>query len=296
MLSILKKLFRPQNKEDKAAPSNDSQSISTSVDSRYTGLVDAVQSGWFLQDSGELFSGFAITSDDIVLDVGCGEGAASRFCANQGATVIFSDTEQSTLTALARQLENTIAKNTCPILCETNPLPLPDNSVSKIISMEMLEHVDHPKQIIAELARVGKPGAQYLISVPAAAGEELQKTIAPKGYYQTPNHIHIFQSEQFEKLITDAGLIIEQSHQSGFYWLMWMCMFWASEYTNGKSLKTAIREEIAPPFHPLLDNWSSVWLKLITTEEGKEVKKALDQCLPKTQIIVARKPTSTERR
>ena len=47
------------------------------VDSRDCGLVDVVQSGWFLGESGELFKGFAISAADSVLDVGCGAGATT---------------------------------------------------------------------------------------------------------------------------------------------------------------------------------------------------------------------------
>ena len=42
----------------------------------------------------ELVPGFEVTSQDTVVDVGCGTGGASLFCARQGATVYFSDVEQ----------------------------------------------------------------------------------------------------------------------------------------------------------------------------------------------------------
>ncbi|CRO36601.1 hypothetical protein PAERUG_P12_London_17_VIM_2_11_09_04363 [Pseudomonas aeruginosa] len=38
------------------------------------GLRDAVLSGWFNQETDELFSGFPISAEDTVLDVGCGDG------------------------------------------------------------------------------------------------------------------------------------------------------------------------------------------------------------------------------
>ena len=47
------------------------------VDSRDCGLFDAVQSGWYLGDSNELFKGFPISAEDCVLDIGCGAGGAT---------------------------------------------------------------------------------------------------------------------------------------------------------------------------------------------------------------------------
>ena len=69
---------------------------------------------------------------------------------------------------------------------------------------EVLEHVDEPEPFMAELARMGRPGALYLLSVPAPVGEHLQKGIAPASYYQSPNHVQIFTPERFEAMVEDA--------------------------------------------------------------------------------------------
>ena len=50
------------------------------VDARHCGLLDAVKSGWFLQETGELLEGFAIAAADTVLDVGCGTGDLLAAC------------------------------------------------------------------------------------------------------------------------------------------------------------------------------------------------------------------------
>ncbi|MGV8495600.1 class I SAM-dependent methyltransferase, partial [Pseudomonas aeruginosa] len=55
------------------------------VDPYMLGLRDAVLSGWFNQETDELFSGFPISAEDTVLDVGCGDGGNVHFCAMRGA-------------------------------------------------------------------------------------------------------------------------------------------------------------------------------------------------------------------
>ncbi len=47
-------------------------------------------------------------------------------------------------------------------------LPLADNSVDTLITLEMLEHVPDPGAVVAELGRVLKPGGTLLLSVPSA--------------------------------------------------------------------------------------------------------------------------------
>ncbi|MEO6919492.1 MAG: class I SAM-dependent methyltransferase [Collimonas sp.] len=259
------------------------------VDSRICGLVDNVQSGWYRKDSGELLEGFAITPDDVVLDVGCGEGGATMFAARCGAHVIFSDTDAAQVEKLAVKVAASPARASQALVCATDPLPLPDACASRIIAMEMLEHVDNPAQVLAELVRVGKPGALYLLTVPDPVGEGLQKKLAPPSHFQKPNHIHVFERDEFAALVSAAGLQIEHRHASGFFWSIWMCLYWATEAgESGQS--DATRDNIKPPFPPLLNQWANTWRQLISLPEGAKIKQVLDSVMPKSQAIIARKP------
>jgi SAM-dependent methyltransferase len=47
-------------------------------------------------------------------------------------------------------------------------LPLADDSVDTLLALELLEHVPDPVRVVAELARVVKPGGTVLLSVPSA--------------------------------------------------------------------------------------------------------------------------------
>ena len=129
------------------------------VDSRDCGLVDAVQSGWFLNASDELFSGFAISAEDVVLDVGCGAGGASLFSAQRGAHVVFSDEVAEKIEALREKLTRTPARAVEGLVSDSNPLPLADAYATRVIALEVLEHVDDPAAMIPDLVRVGRPGA-----------------------------------------------------------------------------------------------------------------------------------------
>lgn len=241
-------------------------------------LVDATLSGWFREETGELLEGYPISSDDHVLDVGCGDGVFIAFCAKRGAEVTFADIDAAKIAAVEGRLKSSNARAIHPLVSDANPLPLPDSHVDKVIAMEVMEHVDNPPAFLRELVRVGKPGALYLLSVPDAASERIQQQLAPPGHFEKPNHINVFDREAFEQLVTDAGLVVERKAYYGFYWSIFWALFWTCD------------QDLSPPWHPLLESWARTWDMVLKMRDGPRIKKALDEAMPKSQAIIARKP------
>lgn len=241
-------------------------------------LTDAYLSGWFQQESGELFEGFPIMAEDSILDIGCGDGPFVQFCAQRGAEVIFADIDAAKVAAVEQAIQGSPARGIIPLVTDGDPIPLEDARVNKVVAMEVLEHVADPAQFMRELVRVGKPGALYLLTVPDPLGESVQKELAPPAYFEHPNHIRVFERDDFARLVESAGLVIERRTQYGFYWSVWWFLFWAC------------RQELSPPWHPLLESWTRTWNMLLSMEDGPRIKKALDRAMPKSQAIIARKP------
>lgn len=241
-------------------------------------LVDAAMSGWFRHESQELIEGFPIVAGDTVLDVGCGDGQFTCFCANQGAEIMIADIDAEKIASLGKRLENSPARAVTQLVTDADPLPIPDNTVDKVIAMEVIEHVDDPKIFLSELVRVGKPGSMYLITAPDALAEHGQKHLAPAAYFEKPNHIRIIERSEFESWILDAGLKIIERKYYGFYKAMWWNFFWAC------------KQDLSPPWHPLLESWEKTWGLLLHTEDGARIKKGLDDFMPKSQGIIAIKP------
>ncbi len=257
------------------------------VDPRICGLLDAVKRGWYRLDTGELFMGFKVTRDDIVLDVGCGEGNAILFCAKQGAHVVFSDVDAVKIKALIEKAKETKARKVEGFVSDTTPLPLPCEYATKILSMEMLEHTSNPENILAELVRVGKPGAQYLITVPDSRSEMLQKPVAKPIYFSEPNHIQIIDKENFVQLVENSGLKVERYDTWGFYWTVFMSLFWMVH--QKECFDGAVLDCIKPPYHPVLQSWSNTWAGLMELNGSEKLLESFDKYLPKTQVIIARK-------
>lgn len=258
---------------DKNAPRAEGE-----LDPFMLGLNDAVQSGWFNSATGELMTGFPIRPEDIVIDVGCGDGGIASFCARQGAHIILADADAAKIRQAEERLAGTGARKVEAHVTTGDPLPLPDAWVTRVICTEVLEHVDDPAAFVAELVRVGQPGALYLITVPGTAQEKLQQQLAPPQYFEKPNHIRIFEPEAFAALIEGAGLTVEHRTSYGFFWSIWWLLFWQTEIPFGQGK------------HPSLDAWTKTWSEVMKGKDGAKIKQTFDAFLPKAQVIVARKP------
>jgi len=259
-------------------------------DPRWAGLADAVMSGWFLQDSNELVRGFVVSAQDHVLDFGCGKGESALFCAQRGADITIADVDADTLALVEQRLRQSPARGFRSVLMRDSQIPLQDNSVTRVVAMDVLEHTREPLLLLKELVRVGAPGARYVISVPDRRGEEFQRTFAPSTYFDEPNHIQLFDIDAFAALVNTAGLVIEQHTTHGFFWLMHFCLYWLTERAEGRELEGAAMDRIAPPFHPLLQQWAQLWHQVLQLPDGELLKKAFDAALPKGQCIIATKP------
>jgi SAM-dependent methyltransferase len=243
------------------------------------GLYDDILSGWYQNDTNEVFRGIPVGPEDIVVDVGFGGGGSSLFCASRGARVIAIDRDPQVVAAMASKLAELSPHAHRALEADAHRLPIEDSSATCVICTEVLEHVDDPKQVVQELVRIGRPGSRYLLSVPGARSEGLQQQIAPPIHFQKPNHIRIFTQQQFVDLVTASGLVIEAQTQCGFYHSIWLALFWACEV------------DITRPHHPALLHWAESWQAILDdTRSGPSLKKKLDAFLPSSQVIVARKP------
>lgn len=242
------------------------------------GLKDAVLSGWFQNDRNELFRGIPVGPDDVVVDLGCGDSGNSYYCAKRGAHVIAVDVDPAALAAVKARIAQLDPDLCTTLVSDANPLPLADETATRIICTEVLEHVEDPDQVLAELFRIGKPGARYLLSVPGSLSENMQKHVAPPQYFKRPNHIRIIDQQQFAQMVTGSGLVIEEQTQHGFFWSVWWALYWACEV------------DLSNPSHPVLDHWTEAWEGILNLPHGHELKRQLDAFMPKSQIIIASKP------
>lgn len=105
-----------------------------------------------------------ITAADVVVDVGCGPGAAVREAARRGASAIGVDPDQASL-RLARWLTALRGtRNVSFVEGTAERLPLPDGIATVVWALSSLHHWADRGAAFQEIQRVLRPGGRVLLA------------------------------------------------------------------------------------------------------------------------------------
>lgn len=101
---------------------------------------------------------------DKILEVGCGRGFILNILSALFTAEFHGiDIAKDHLAIARKQLKNRNVKLKYASVYE---LPYPDNSFDKIVSTEVLEHLEHEDKALGEIRRVLKPGGKLIVTVP----------------------------------------------------------------------------------------------------------------------------------
>lgn len=131
---------------------------------------DIGQNSWLTADEQDKFlSWLNLSSGKCLLDVACGAGGpALRIAANTGCSVVGIDIhEQGVTTALSTAADrglSGIAK--FQVVNAAQPLPFPDASFDAITCIDAINHLPNRPHVVAEWARLLKPGGRLLFTDP----------------------------------------------------------------------------------------------------------------------------------
>lgn len=93
-----------------------------------------------------------------VLDVGCGAGILANFLAEQGFAVTGLDASVESLAVAAR---HDAKRSAIYLEGDARALPFADSSFDAVCAMDFLEHVEDQRKVVAECARVVRPGGLF---------------------------------------------------------------------------------------------------------------------------------------
>lgn len=254
------------------------------MDPANVGLVDSVHSGWF--GEGKLYDDFLVGPGDRVADIGCGSGWAGPYCASLGAEVTLVDVQENSVRALEARLADH-GERVRGHVADGAALPFEDGSFNRVVCTEVLEHVADPSAVMRELTRIAEPGALVLLSVPHPSSEKLMAAVAPPSYFHPPNHIRMIAPDEFKKLATDAGLELCSYRVNGFFWSVGLTALYA---LRSSECEPGTDPSIAPPYPDFLRRWARLWQEMVDNPALAPAREALNEALPRTQVLLARKP------
>jgi hypothetical protein len=203
------------------------------------GRSDDELGGWYQDAGGLLVAGFPIARADKVYAEGDLEVA--DFCRRHAGRLIDGAIEA-----------------------------VPSGSVSRICSIDALQHAADPAGKLGQLVRIGRPGALCLLAVPDPVLDKLLRQVAP-----APDRRPALERDAFAALVTAAGLIIEDRQFHGFF----------------RAMHCALRQVCdGDPAHPALAHWVATWESALAAPQGLRLKRLMDEFMPQRQLILARKP------
>lgn len=142
---------------------------------------------------------------DTVLDVACGPGMVACEFARRCKHVTGIDITPAMIAqAEKRQLEQGLANLNWRV-GDVLPLPYPDNTFSLVITRYSFHHFPEPRQVLAEMIRVCRPGGRVLVA-DVAIEPEKGAAYDRMEIMRDPSHTHALTTVEFNALFTGTGL------------------------------------------------------------------------------------------
>lgn len=179
------------------------------------------------------FDRLGVQPGDLVLDAGAGFGRHAFQLARVGADVVALDyaagevaATRTVFAAMAEAGEIPEARFVGGLQGDATRLPFADAAFDRVITSEVLEHIQADTSAIAELVRVLRPGGTFAATVPAWLPEKVNWMLSDE--YHAPRseggHVRIYSATELKAKLRSAGLEITGSHHahalhSPYWWL-----------------------------------------------------------------------------
>jgi len=115
------------------------------------------------QNPDEILSKVEIKPDFVAADLGCGSGFFTVPLSQKAKNVYGIDVQKEMLKFLEQKIQKLKIKNIVPLLSRENEIPLENESVDVLVSVNTLHEFDDRERMIDEMRRVLKHGGKALI-------------------------------------------------------------------------------------------------------------------------------------
>jgi len=179
------------------------------------------------------FDRLGVRPGDLVLDAGARFGRHAFELARRGANVVALDYAadevvgtRATFGAMVDSGEISIDRYVGVLRGDATRLPFADGTFDRVITSEVLEHIQDDVTAIKEHHRVLKPGGTLGVTVPTWWPEKINWMLSDE--YHAPKspggHVRIYSATELKAKLRAAGLDVFASHHahalhSPYWWL-----------------------------------------------------------------------------
>lgn len=145
-----------------------------------------------------------IAKNRTILDIACGAGYGTRLIASTAKKVWGVDYSTE---AIDYAKDHYSATNIKYLVGDAHNIPLDNESVDVVVSLETIEHLKNPEKFIKEVKRVLKKGGKFVVSTPND-----DEFIEGNKF-----HLHEFDLKELKKLIGDNFKNVEYYYQGTYF-------------------------------------------------------------------------------
>ena len=171
---------------------------------------EGMEDVWRLHRLKVVGKNITLRNEGILLDIGCNDCAITNFLGNVNARYVGFDISKKALKRGEKKQR---------VLCDACHLPVKDNTADVVICTEVIEHINDPKRLISEIARISKVNSKLLISTPNGESlfSKIQKLLPIKRFHDwryIKSHFQVYDPTKLSNLLKCYGFKINRKIKS----------------------------------------------------------------------------------